>query len=244
MNIQGKIMDAKDPSTTASTTQTASEERQGWLTRRLAGFYTSRDTIKKHPLWGTLFFLACVLSGVAAHETYQYIRGKIVGPDQFLVQMRDEQKQEFAQLQEDLGKLSGSLDKQGRQAFDSVRGAVKSLESTNSSLMDQLVMAKRENDSLRKIAQEKTGLSGGYDFILSSNGGIRIDPSTVLGLRYVTGNSVALSLTSSGKEESPNLHSGQSIAYTNATGKNCKVSVLSLNYEAKSASFAVGCTAS
>lgn len=238
-------MDASNASQTAPTAvaPAGSDRQQSWLTRKLAGFYTSRDTIRKHPLWGTLFVIACTLGGVAASEAYNYVRGKIVGPDEFLVQMRNEQKQEFAQLRDNLGKLGGSLDSEGRQALNSVKGAVKSLESANSALMDQLVLAKRENESLRAIAQERTGLSGGYDFILSRNSGMRIDPSTVLGLRYISNDTVGLSLTSRDKQQSQGLRSGESLSYVNAAGKTCKVSVLRFDREANSASFAVGCSA-
>jgi hypothetical protein len=52
----------------------AAEKKPSWLTRRLAGFYRSRETIKAHPLWGTLFALLAVVVGVAAHETYDFVR--------------------------------------------------------------------------------------------------------------------------------------------------------------------------
>ncbi|MBP1473001.1 hypothetical protein J7I44_01740 [Frateuria sp. MAH-13] len=230
-------------SETSTESAQLSYEKSGWLTRKLAGFYASRDAVKKHPLWGTLFFLLCACGGVAASEAYGYVRSKIVGPDEFLVQMRNEQKLQFAELRQNLGKLSGDLDGEGRRALESVKGAVKSLESANTTLMDQLAMAKQENESMRKLAEAKSGLSGGYDFILSENGGMRIDPTTVVGVRYINGSYIGVNLTSRDGQQSVSLQSGGSVPYVNANGKHCQVSVMRIDGQSNTASFAVGCLA-
>lgn len=218
-------------------------KKQGWLTRKLAGYYRSRDTVKAHPLWGTLFAIAAMVLGVAAHETYNYAKEKIFGPDQFLVQIRDEQQRNFNKIQDNLTKLRGAIDGKDQQALAEVTSNVKSLESNNGRLIDQLVMAKRENDNLRKIAEQRTGIAGGYDFILATDNGVRIDPTTVFGLRYVNNTAIGVSLSSRDSNESVQLASGQSIPYTNAEGHHCKVSLLGFDSDSKSASFAVGCAA-
>lgn len=219
-------------------------KRQGWLTRKLAGFYRTRDTIKAHPFWGTLFAFLAVILGAMVHEGYDYAKERIFGPDYYLVQMRNEQKQGFAQLQENLNKLGGSLDSQDREALASVKDSVRGLAANNAKLLDQLVIAKRENDNLRKIAAQRGGVAGGYDFILAADSGVRIDPTTVFGLQWVGNGAVNVNLSSKGMDKQTELSSGQSIAYTNARGRACKVSVLDIDSAATSASFAVDCAAS
>jgi len=81
---------------------------------------------------------------LAASEGYGYVKGKVVGPDQFLVQIAESQKLEFAELKKNLGQIRSSLTDGDREAFSSVQSAVSSLERTNSDLIQQLVMAKRE----------------------------------------------------------------------------------------------------
>lgn len=120
------------------------ERKPSWLTRKLEGFYTTRDSIKKHPVWGTLLAGLVLVLTLAASEGYGYVKGKVVGPDQFLVQIAESQKLEFAELKKNLGQIRSSLTDGDREAFSSVQSAVSSLERTNSDLIQQLVMAKRE----------------------------------------------------------------------------------------------------
>ena len=182
---------------------------------------------------------------LAASEGYGYVKGKVVGPDEFLVQIAESQKLEFAELKKNLGQIRSSLTDGDREAFSSVQSAVSSLERTNSDLIQQLVMAKRENDTLSKVSEQKAGIAGGYDFILTENSGIRLDATTVLGVRSVSSSYVYVSLTSGTLTEPANsaLQSGQSLPYTSAGGQACKLSVLSVRGgDIGTASFAIGCT--
>src|SRR3546814_2824256 len=76
-----------------SANKPAAESRPGWLTRQLGGVYAWRDAIKEHPLKGTGLAVAIFVLGVLGNEAIGRVMEKFRDPDQFLVQMKDEQKQ-------------------------------------------------------------------------------------------------------------------------------------------------------
>src|SRR3546814_1259944 len=93
-----------------SANKPAAESRPGWLTRQLGGVYAWRDAIKEHPLKGTGLAVAIFVLGVLGNEAIGRVMDKFRDPDQFLVQMKDEQKQNFEALKTSLSELRGSLD--------------------------------------------------------------------------------------------------------------------------------------
>ena len=236
-------MSDQDPASQVEKISPVAEPAPGWLERKLSGMYAWRDAVKKHPVWGTGFALGVLLAGIVGSTLVGNAKRWYFGPDEFLVQMAESQKQEFAALKENLGKLRGSISSDDRAAFNSVQSAVKSLEGANTQLISQLTLAKRENDALRTASEHAGRVSGGYDFLLSENGGMRLDAQNVLGLSSVASYFVAVSLTSvSGETISEDLRSGQSIPFRNAKGQSCRVSLLSIqDSDPGTASFALGC---
>src|SRR3546814_16240098 len=91
------------------------------MTRQLGGFYRWRDVIKEHPLKGTGLAVAIFVLGVLGNEAIGRVMDKFRDPDQFLVQMKDEQKQNFEALKTSLSELRGSLDSNGNAALQQVR---------------------------------------------------------------------------------------------------------------------------
>src|SRR3546814_1102734 len=87
-------------------------------------------------------------------------------PDEFLVQMKDEQKQNFEALNASLSELKGTLDADGRSALSGVASAAEALKNTNARLIEEFALAKRENDTLRQAVSNATGMTGGSDFIV------------------------------------------------------------------------------
>lgn len=236
-------MTDEKPSTQVEKAPPVAERTPGWLERRLSGLYAWRDAVKKHPVWGTGFALLVLLAGIVGNILIGNAKRWYFGPDEFLVQMANTQKQEFAALKENLGRLRGSITSDDRAAFNSVQSAVKSLEGTNTQLIAQLMLAKRENDALRTASEHDGRVSGGYDFLLSEHGGMRLDAQNVLGVSSVASYFVSVSLTSvSGETISEDLRSGQSIPFRSAKGQSCRVSLLSIqDSEPGTASFALGC---
>lgn len=212
----------------------------------MRGFYSTRDAWKRDPVWGTVIAVSVAAVALAASEGYQHIKAKIQGPDEYLVQMAESQKQEFAALKDSLGQIRSSLGSGDRAAYQQITGAVESLQKTGADLVQQLALAKRENETLRRIAEQKAGISGGYDLILSENSGVRLDAATVLGVdRITSGGYVNVNLSSNAETEprSSNLQSGESIAYQAADGRACRVSLLASDDSGNgTASFAVACT--
>lgn len=218
---------------------------KGWIYHSLSGFYASRDSLRKHPVWGTLLAALILVIGVAGSEAYQYVRGKLVGPDEFLVQISDAQTRQFEELKANLQAIRGSLGDDGRDAFREVQDAVQVLERNNDGLIRQLALAKQENETLRKVAQERAGVSGGYDVILAENHGLRLDASTVLGVTDVRTGGSYVNLTSQDEEQAryAYLRSGESMSYRAADGRSCKLSLLSVSPgTVGTASFVLGCS--
>ena len=132
-----------------------------------------------------------------------------------------------------------------REAFKEVRNTLRTIEQSNSGLIRQLVLAKQENETLRRVAGEQAGISGGYDFMLTENTGIRIDDSTVVGVQDVGSTMVQVNLASAGNDRGQSrwLNAGESLAYTSARGQSCKVSLLSFQRgQPGVAAFANNCT--
>lgn len=122
-----------------------------------------------------------------------------------------------------------------------VRTAAAEIRSANLGLMQQLALAKRENDRLSQVAGRQAGIQGGYDFMLSDNSGIAIDGGTVLGIDRLGTRSVTANLSSGGDTTRTVLTSGQAINYRNPQGRACSVVLLSIHGGA--ASFKTHCGA-
>ncbi len=232
--------------TTANTPATApaTESKQGWLTRQLGGFYAWRDAIRTHPLKATTFGVAIFVLGILGHEAIDRVMDKFRDPDQFLVQMKDEQKQNFDALKASLSELKGSLDGNGNAALKQVASAAEALQNTNVRLVEEFALAKRENDTLRQAVRNATGMEGGSDFIVGEASSWQIDPQTALGLTGVASSYVSINLTSSDSDTSVrrNLNVGQAVAYTSATGQPCKIALHTIhNARPGSASFSRIC---
>ncbi len=186
------------------------------------------------------------IAGFMLNEALAWARDSAMDKPDYLEELAQKQEQEFKGLNDQLKQISGSIDAGDRKAFAQVKESIEGIERTNTSLIQQLVLAKQENETLRLITGEKAGVSGGYDFILAESGGVRIDRDTIIGLDYVSGNGAKVNLTSAGSERGTSrlLGTGESLSFRSETGQDCKVSVVSFNAaEAGTASFVVGCAA-
>lgn len=217
---------------TAATTHAATpEQAPGWLTRQLGDFRTWRTTITAHPLKGAVFAIALFVLGVLGNEAADRVMQNFREPDDFLVQMKDEQKQNFDALRNSLSELKGSLDGNGNAALRNVASAAEALKNTNARLIEEFALAKRENDTLRQAVRDATGMEGGSDFIVGENGSWQIDPETSIGLNGVAASYVAINLTSRDSDTSvrKTLNPGEAIAYTSASGQACKIALHTIN---------------
>jgi len=219
-------------------------EQKGAVYRFMAGLKRHHETIKEHPIWGVAFAAFVGLLAIAGSEAYGWARSKVVDPDEYIKQLAEEQRREFSNLKESLDALSGQVDVGNRDALNQIRSAARSIESMNASLVAQLELAKQENRTLQRIAEQKVGISGGYDIILSPNSSVRLDAKTVLGVTRVHSNGVSVNVSDdSSRMVSRILASGSSLVYAGAGGKECKISLLSFRGRGDdgSASFANSC---
>src|SRR3546814_11730501 len=107
---------------------------------------------------------------------------KFRDPDQFLVQMKDEQKQNFEALKTSLSELRGSLDSNGNAALQQAASAAEALQNTNVRLVEEFALDKRENDTLRQAVSNATGMEGGWHFIVGEDGSWQLDQETSIRL--------------------------------------------------------------
>lgn len=218
--------------------------KEGPVTRQVRGIQSWVGSIKAHPIKGVLLAIVLFAVGIFAGEVAEQTVDAFQGPDEYLVQIKDEQKKQFEALQANLGELKSSLSGAGSEAFADVRDAVDAITDTNSKLIQQLALAKRENQTLAKVAKQKAGISGGYDFILTENSGLRIDPQTTVGLDGVRSGIVWINLTSADRErtETYDLSAGEAVSYASAAGEACRLTLLTSN-DARigTASFAKHC---
>lgn len=211
----------------------------GWLTRRLHGFYVWRGNLEAHPLWGTLFAVTLAVAGFGASMLWQWYQEKTAEPDKLLVEIKEKQDEEFRALREGLDRLADGEEGAARE----VRTAVKAIESTNSTLIEQLSLAREEYGRLQKVAGGGASVQGGYDVILTEETGIRIDAVNVLGVTDVQRGGARTTITSGTSEPIGEfLTSGESLPYKAADGRDCRASLLSISEAGKAASFALACS--
>lgn len=185
-------------------------------------------TFRAHPIWGVAFGLAVFVLAYLGNWGLDRIRDGLFGPDEFLAQIAEDQKKEFADLKANLDKLGQSLESGDRQTYRAVESAVKTVETANQNLIRQLALAKEENDTLRRVVEQKAGFSGGYDFVLSEKQGMRLDRTTAVGFDYNGVNYITVGLSTKESSNRHDLRPGQSLGYTSADGSSCRIALLSL----------------
>ncbi|MCX7556020.1 hypothetical protein OS187_04155 [Xanthomonadaceae bacterium JHOS43] len=219
----------------ASTANTPA--RQGGLIYRMfAGARQLIRAFRDHPVWGIAFGLCVFVLAYAGNWGLDKVRDRLFGPDEFLAQIAEDQKKEFAELKDSLGKLGQSLESGDQKTFRAVESAVKAVETNNQNLIRQLVLAKEENDTLRRVTEKVAGVSGGYDFILSEKQGMRIDETTAIGINYRGRDYIVVGLSTKEGSKNHDLRPGQSIGYTSAGQVSCRIALLSLRGEPGSTS--------
>ncbi len=213
------------------------------VTRVLGWYWGKRDSAneKGEPFTRTLIALVLVVVGVLGSEFYQWARGEFVGPDEYLVKIKEEQDKSFKTLQDSLGALGRSVDASGRDALDQVNGAVSEIKSANTGLLAQLTLAKAENERLSRVGGSQAGAMGGYDLILSENTGMPLGPDAELGVQNILKYGANVALTAAGSDGKRQLlRSGESIAYQGSAGRSCNLTLLSIG-GGESASFRNRC---
>ena len=207
----------------------------------LGWYWGQRDSADKgEPVKRTLAAFVLLAIGVLASEAYGYVRDTFREPDAYLVQIKEGQDRAFKDLQESLRALSGSVEGSGSEALAEVRDAVSAIKSANSGLIEQLSLAKEENKRLSAMAIQQAGVTGGYDILLTEDTGVALDARSALGLENINGGNATVNL-SAAESTRARLASGEAIAYQDADGRACRVTLLSISGNGKSASFSKSC---
>lgn len=213
------------------------------VSRLLGWYWGKRDSAneKGEPLTRTLIALVLVAVGILGSEAYQWTRGKVVGPDEYLVKLKEDQDKSFKTLQDSLGALGRSVDAGGRDAFAQVKGAVTEIKAANTGLLSQLALAKAENERLSRVGGTQAGAVGGYDLILGENTGMALGANAELGVQNIMSYGANVALTAAGSDGKRQLlRSGETIAYQGSAGRNCNLTLLSIG-GGESASFRNRC---
>ena len=205
----------------------AAQPRQNFITRFLDKYWRARDNESKMgPIPRTGLALLLVVAGVAISEAYQWGKSAMLGPDEYLVQIKEEQDKSFARLQDSLNSLGSSIGGDNRGALSELKGAVAEIKQINNSLISRLSLAKSENERLAKVV----GVPGGLDLVLSSDTGLPLDAMSHVGVQRIASNGAYVSVASKDGSTTPAfLRSGESIAFTGASGRSCRVTLVSVD---------------
>lgn len=186
------------------------------MVRFLRWYWGKREEGEKgNPVTRTLIAVVLVAVGVVGSELYQWGRGKVVGPDQYLVTIKTEQEAAFQNLQMSLDALREG----DRNAVSQVRGAVNEIRGLNSSLIARLQLANAENERIARVA----GVPGGLDMILTPDTGMALDPQSEVGVQRISETGATVSVTAAGTSDRQFLRSGEAISYIGADGRDCRV---------------------
>lgn len=200
--------------------------RPNMVVRFLHWYWGKREEGERgNPVSRTLVALVLVALGVAGSEGYQWLRGKVVGPDDYLVGIKDEQQKSFEKLQAGLDALGASIDGGNRDAVSQVKGAVAEIQRLNSSLMARYTLANAENQRLANVV----GVPGGLDIILTEDTGMPLDAQSEVGVRDIRSNGAYVSVTALQGSGTRFLRSGEAMAYTGADGRNCRLILRSVD---------------
>jgi len=221
--------------------EAAAPARRGLVRRALAWYWGQRDAAEKgEPVKRTLVAVVLLVVGVLGSEAYGALRDRFRDPDEFLVQMKQDQATAFAKLEARLGELGRSVDGQGRDALAEVRSAVGAMKDANAGLIAQLELARLENQRLAELASKTSGVAGGYDFILAANSALALDEASVVGVQNVDNRGAWVQVSAKDGNRRDYLRSGESIAFNDARGQGCRVSLLSVS-SGRSAAFKRSC---
>jgi len=189
-------------------------------------------------LWAVLL----IVGGVAASEAYEWGRSKVVDPDQYLKELAAKQDSSFKELKKGLSQIGSAIGSGDREALNRIETASREIRDTNIALLNQLDLAKQENQRLSQVAGQQAGIRGGYDLMLTENTGLVLEPGVVLGVDSISSSFVRANLSADGAAEgTKSLNSGESLTYRNATGATCRVTLLSISGANGAASFSRSC---
>ncbi|MGY0611248.1 hypothetical protein [Luteimonas sp. A501] len=214
-------------------------KRPNLLVRFLHWYWGKREEGEKgNPIARTLIALVLIAAGVAGSEFYQWARGQLVGPDEFLVDIKEQQETSFDKLQKSLDALTSSVEGGNRNAMSEVRGAVSEIRGLSSSLIAQLELANSENQRLSQVV----GVPGGLDIILTAHTGMPLDSHSEVAVQNIQPYGAMVAVTPrEGPTEREFLQSGESIAYAGADGRSCRVILRSIEQD-RAVSLANRCT--
>lgn len=201
-----------------------------WYRNPVAFFWYMQDSGSRGKVWArSAWALVLLVGGFAISEAYAWARTSVVDPDAYLKKIEAKQDASFKALQDSLGRLSGSLETSDKAVLREVQVAANEIKVANQGLIQQLALAKIENERLQKIATTEAGVRGGYDFIMSPQTSLILEDEVTLGLHRVSRVRAYGLLNAPGEvNKGFQLTTGQSMAYRNAAGLECTITALSL----------------
>lgn len=187
--------------------------------------------------------LAFTVAGWIGQDVYGKVRDALLPGDDPIGRLAEQQQAGFAALEASLANLRGSVGDEGRDALKEVAAATEALERLNRDILAKLRFTEQENRLLQRNLQAANGVQGGHDFLLSEGESMRIDDANVVGLQRLTPSTAWMNFTSTqaGVSARSGLNAGESMAFRNAAGQACKLTLIALRGDV--ASFAVVCGA-
>lgn len=211
------------------------------IVRFIYWFWGKSDGAERgDPISRTLFAFVLVLIGAGTSELFEWSKSVLLGPDDYLVQIKADQDKSFEKLQQSLKELNSSLSGNNRDAISQVRDAVQEIRQLNEGLVARLALAQSENARMAKTVR----VPGGLQFVMSENSGAALDSQSYFGVSSIRNNSANVRVSAKeGGGEVYSMNSGESISYAGANGTACRLVLLSIE-SGSAASFANTCNES
>lgn len=197
-------------------------------------------------LWGwskeILKWTVLGIAGFLLSEGLTWFKFKQLGAEDGVARLAESQKAEFESLRRSLSGISGAIPAANRGEFQQIKSSLARIEGQNQDMVRVIALAREEVSRVSQLAEAKTGVPGGYSFILTENSGMQLDADTTLGVGNISRSAVAVRLSSvgAGANKRALLNSGEGIEYRGADGSVCRASVISIGQD-QAASFAVRC---
>ncbi len=182
------------------------------------------------------------IAGFLLSEGLTWFKFKKLGAEDGVAQLAESQRAEFESLRQSLSGISSAIPAANRGELQQIRGSLAKIEGQNQDMVRVIALAREEISRVSQLAEAKTGVPGGYSFILTENSGMQLDADNTLGVGNISRSSVVVHLSSLGNGANMRavLNSGEGIEYQGAGGRACRASVISIGQE-QAASFAVRC---
>lgn len=193
---------------------------------------TFQELSFKDRLFKSAAIVGSVGFGILINITSNKVDDYFKEPDQRIIELKNNQDDGFSKIEGLIKKLETSASSENMKIIKEIKSTIIPLQASGDNSIERLKLAIEENKKLSNMLQDKKGILGGYDILLSENSAVRLDEGSVFGVKGIyqdAFNNIFLNASVSGKQsdktENVKFRSGDSINYKNTQNRDCKVMI-------------------